>query len=172
MSKPDDDGNIYMSAPVNLNHRLPGGIGLRQVVLIGVAVAQAIYLVFVFDGLPFAVRLIVASLVAMVLLALAVVRPRGDSPEGLLMSLLRWLLQPRYRVFQTAERVDHRLHSAADVVGDGAPARAEPARAAWPLAWDRANIALIVFLFMALMTTSTTWLWFANHGHLSGLGRW
>lgn len=175
MSK--DDRQIRMTArPVTLDPKAPGGLGLRDLLLLALAVLQAGYWIFVNDALAFAVRLVLAMIIGMTLMAAAMVRPRGKTFEQL---FAHWFahrfLRARFATHQTARRDATDLADAKDVAGrrdrqPGAPA--EPPDLLPAGDWFAPNYALMVLFFMAVLAMTSAALYLQHGAPLPGLPRW
>ena len=102
--------DIHMGNPVDLERRrVVGDMGLRETLLAGAAALQAVWLVFVLTELPFALRLTLAALIALVLLTIALVRPQNLTLEQHIINFVQYQRRPKHRVHLTSERDRLRL---------------------------------------------------------------
>jgi hypothetical protein len=158
---------------ITLNYKPVRGLGLREVLLLGAATAQAVYFIFIADQINFTLRLSVALVLALALLAIALVPVRGHRVEHFAFIVLRGLLRPRRYLHQTAER------DQPDVVAPPAgselgarPVRVRaPARApasVWEGDWVAPNLAPVMALFCAMLVVGSLMV-FASGGHLPGV---
>ena len=113
------DMTIEMANTVGLNPKVVGSNGIRETILMILAVVQGFYLVFMVDRLPFAVRLTGAAFIGGLLLAFAFIKPRNLTFEKHLFLLIAFHTRPRKRVHQTADREASRLHNPNQVLDRG-----------------------------------------------------
>ena len=79
-------------------------MGPRELILVGIAAAQAIWFVFMLTTMAFALRLMLAGVIGLALLAIALV-PIKDKPiEWHVVQFIRYKLRPARRIYQTALR--------------------------------------------------------------------
>jgi len=176
----DGTRQIRMTArPITLAPKAPGGLGLREVALLVVAVMTGLFIIFSWDGPSFGVRIAVATMVALVLFIAAVFRPHGNTIERAMLNAIRKRLRANFFVHQTAER-DTNTERLGDVAGKpAAPVAVQPETSAQtPCADDHAgwdwlapNYALMVLAFMMVVMLTTMALYSVHGGHLPGLPR-
>ena len=154
--------DIHMGNPVDLERRrVVGDMGLRETLLAGTAALQAVWLVFVLTGLPFALRLTLAALIALVLLTIALVRPQNLTLEQHIINFVQYQRRPKHRVHLTSERDRLRLTQQGDVVADDAMAptktRAAPRAPSHSRSlhldwgWDMPDPSLVLAVFFCLL---------------------
>ncbi|MCL5998666.1 MAG: hypothetical protein M1546_21800 [Chloroflexi bacterium] len=143
-----------------MNYKPLRGLGVRELLLLGFAAGQAIYLVFIAESISFPVRLTLALFLAIILLAIATIPVRGYKVEYFLFAvLLRGLVRPRRYLHQTAMRDARQVDGTsldetdepqdADRGKDTAKVRV-PARVGWG-EWAAPNVALVMAIFVVIL---------------------
>ncbi len=79
-------------------------MGPRELILVGIAAAQAIWFVFMLTTMAFALRLTLAGVIGLVLLAIALVPIKDKPVEWHVVQFIRYKLRPARRIYQTALR--------------------------------------------------------------------
>jgi len=98
-----DLGNLELS---EMHWRMIGEYRLREMLLFLFAALQALWCLFLLDGPPFVLRLMLAAIVGAAAILLALARPHKRTVEDWLLTILYYHLQPKRRVHQTATRDD------------------------------------------------------------------
>ena len=169
--------DIHMGNPVDLERRrVVGDMGLRETLLAGAAALQAVWLVFVLTELPFALRLTLAALIALVLLTIALVRPQNLTLEQHIINFVQYQRRPKHRVHLTSERDRLRLAHPGEVVADDAvvptqtcaPPRAASHSRSLHLDWgsDMPDPALILAVFFCLLIAGSVIAYLGQGGSL------
>ena len=165
--------DIHMGNPVDLERRrVVGDMGLRETLLAGAAALQAVWLVFVFTQLPFALRLTLAALIALVLLTVALVRPHNLTIEQHLINFVQYQRRPKHRVHLTSERDRLRLVQQGDVIADDAvvptQTRAASHRRSLHLdwGWDMPDPTLVLAVFLGLLIVGSVIAYLGQGGSL------
>ena len=169
--------DIHMGNPVDLERRrVVGDMGLRETLLAGAAALQAVWLVFVFTELPFAVRLTLAALIALVLLTIALVRPHNLTIEQHIINFVQYQRRPKHRVHLTGERDALRMAHPGDVIADDAviptktraPPRAASHSRSRHLDWglEMPNPALVLAVFLGLLIVGSVIAYLGQGGSL------
>ncbi len=152
-------------------------IGIRELVLIGLALTSGVWLLFVVTSLPFWLRLTLTGVIVLVLIGVALV-PISDKPvEHAIVKFIRYKLRPPGRVYRNATM--GRFNETAT------PKRplATPAPVAWPrlrlpslqgafaihLAGVLADPGLILAMFVCLLVIGSTLIYGSYGGGLSQL---
>ncbi|NJM40813.1 MAG: PrgI family protein [Anaerolineae bacterium] len=143
---------------IDLRPKIARGMGVREAVLVGGAVLQALWLIFVYDVMPFPLRATLALFIAIVLLAIAVVPFGGMRFEIWVATYLRYLLRPKQRVHMTAERdrpafVDEEASENADDVDQTERTRDRPFGASpW---WVAPDPQVVMAAFVCLLVAGS-----------------
>ena len=158
---------------ITLNYKPVRGLGVREVLLLGAATAQAVYFIFIADQISFALRLSGALFLTLILLAIALVPVRGHRVEHFAFIVLRGIVRPRRYLHQTAER--DRPYGVAPAVEPEADSLAAEVRAhrrvlATDGDWVAPNLAPVMALFCVMLVVGSLMV-FASGGHLPGV-RW
>lgn len=98
-----DLGNLELS---EMHWRMIGEYRLREMLLFLFAALQALWCLFMLDGPPFVLRLMLAAVVGGATILLALARPHKRTVEDWLLTILYYHIQPKRRVHQTATRDD------------------------------------------------------------------
>lgn len=151
---------ILFGSKITLNYKPLRGLGVRELLLLGLAAGQAVYLVFLAESISFPVRLTIALFLAILLLAIATIPVRGYKVEYFLFAVwLRGLLRPRRYLHQTAVRPPRPLADTnLDEVNEqeegdrdwDATQRHAVGRTGWG-EWAAPNITLVMALFVILL---------------------
>lgn len=151
---------ILFGSRITLNYKPLRGLGMREVLLLGLAAGQAVYLVFMAESMSFPVRLTLALFLAIILLAIATIPVRGYKVEYFLFAvLLRGLLRPRRYLHQTAMRDTRQVGDASpgeiDELGEANSDRVVKkwrvtVRAEWG-EWAAPNVALVMAIFVVIL---------------------
>jgi hypothetical protein len=167
---------ISFGAKITLNYKPVRGLGVREIVLIGLAAAQAVYLIFMATGMVLAARLGVALFLAIGLLAFAILPIRGHTIEHFILIALRGIVRPRRYLHQTSTRgftaapEDQTCDAPAQVAARAAAPAAAPARRAIrrPLVpqgeWSGPNLALVMAVFCVLLFAGSVIAYAAQSG--------
>ena len=152
---------IDIGKNITLFPKILPGIGLREIVLLGLAALQAVYFAFYAEALALGVRLTLAMLIAIPILIVASVPFRGMTFERWLWQQFRGALEPKRFRHTTA---DPRQARAPDtdanvdtpaLTAETAP-RARPAAASGgALALATPNLGLVMALFVCLLLLSS-----------------
>ena len=153
---------IQFGSRITLNYKPLRGLGVREIVLLGLAAGQAIYLIFLAESISFPIRLTLAMFLAVLLLAIATVPVRGYKVEYFLFNvLLRGLFRPRRYLHQTAIRDRPRM------VGTSATQEAAPEKVNEDISrvpattkvgwgeWAGPNLAIAMTLFIIILLTGS-----------------
>ena len=162
---------ISFPARLDLGYQFMRGVGVREAVLLAVAVGQAIWLIFLADSLAFVSRLTVAIVIAVALIAIATVPIKGYKVEQYAVIVIRGMLRPKVYLHQTAR--------AAEVEIETQPIKEErqeteerayrPARDIAYGEWAAPNVLAVMLLFLALMVVSSLLLYLVSGGELPGV---
>jgi len=162
---------ISFPARLDLAYQVMRGIGMREAVLIALAVGQAIWLVFVVEALPFVTRVTLAVLLAIALIALATIPIRGYKMEHYLLIVLRGLIRPKVYLHQTARAAP--IEVAEQPVAAPPPSPSPPDfRSLGDQAvgeWAAPSVLVVMLLFLGLMALSAVLMYLASGGQLPGL---
>lgn len=165
--------DIEFGMPIQLRPKLTRTMGLREAVLIGGAALQALWLIFIVQSWPFALRASIAMLVAIVLLTITAVPFWGMRFEIFVLTYLRYLLRPKQHIHMTAWRewqeAQARQEQANTAVEDSTANAVIPkARAAAPalsLDWAAPDPALVMFVFVVLLVAGSVIAYVGRGGH-------
>jgi hypothetical protein len=97
-------------------------MGPRELTLVGVAAVQAIWFLFVQTAMLFMLRLTLASLIGLALLAVALVPIKDKPMEWHVAQFIRYKLRPARRIYQTALRKPLEVVEADEVAPNVVPA--------------------------------------------------
>jgi hypothetical protein len=163
---------ISFPARFNLGYQLMRGIGLREAILLTLAAGQAMWLVFIFEGLHLATRVMLATIIAILLITLATVPVRGYKIEQYLIIMLRGSLRPKVYLHQTAQGMSYQVNEDVVVqpVEEEKPVRdVKPRREIGYGEWAAPNVLAVMAMFLALMVVSALLLYVLSDGELPGL---
>ncbi len=169
-------GIIKIGPQITLTRKAIGKVDLRQGLLLLLAVAQAVWLLFYVNAIPFVVRLVIGMFGAIVLITIATQPFHGTTFERAILEML-------------GERFGHKryLHQTAKGARDAQPesnsepemstatnTAAKPARVryagAGALVWASPNFGVLMFAFMCLVTLASC-LAYATRGDIPGFTR-
>jgi hypothetical protein len=157
------------------------GIGLREVVLLAVNLVQAIWLIFLNEAWPFALRLAVTVMVGLLLLGIAMVPIKDKPVEYYLFKFLRYKLRPPGRVYRTAQKgrliISQEPATANEPEPEAAPRPArtkppKPVRVTRPSmafslpAWLQPDVGLLLVVFVCVLIAGSVVAYVGNGGGL------
>jgi hypothetical protein len=155
---------------ITLNWKAVGRMGLREVLLLGIAIIQAIWLIFMVGSVAFELRFVCALLIATLLVCWASIPIRGLPAEKALFKIVRGALGAKRYKHQTA-RADA-LRGEGKVIDEqeaAKPKRGEANNANGEPTWAAPNLGLVAFVFMCLVTLSSVVMCLVR-GSVPGLG--
>ena len=157
---------IDIGKNITLFPKILPGLGLREILLLGVAALQAVYFAFYAPALALGMRLTVAMLIAIPILIIATVPFHGMTFERWLWQQLSGALEPKQFRHTTADP-KHAHPSAADAPTPQAveaPSHARPADAnSGALTLDAPNLGVVMAAFLCLLMLASV-LAFAARG--------
>lgn len=168
--------NIVFAAKQRPGYHVMRGIGLREVILIGAAALFAVYIIFMATSLALELRLTLALIVSVALLAVAKVPIQGYRMEKMFVIWLRGQMRPKRAVHQTGRRSMPTFDGEADV-RDGQNAT-KPQVAARPattvartggLVWAEPDWGVVMALFVGLLIVGSALAYAAGAGVLPKL---
>ena len=150
---------------ITLNWKAVGRMSLREVLLLGAAVIQAIWLIFMASSVAFEVRFVCALLIATLLVCWASIPIRGLPAEKALFKFVKGLVGAKQYKHQTAKVDDVRVEVETEPKTQPAkPNRREKYGSGGEPAWAAPNLGVVAFVFMCLVTLSSAVMYFARGG--------
>jgi hypothetical protein len=164
---------ISFPARLDLSYQFMRGVGVREAVLLAVAVGQAIWLIFLVDSLAFVSRLVMAVVIAVALIAIATVPIKGYKVEQYAVIVIRGMLRPKVYLHQTARAAEVEIETQPIIKEERQEKKEErayrPARDVAPGEWAAPNVLAVMLLFVALMVVSSLLLYLVSGGELPGV---
>jgi hypothetical protein len=143
---------IDIGKNITLFPKILPGIGLREILLMGIAALQAIAFTFYVETLPLGVRLTFAVLVAIPIMIVAAVPFHGVTFERWLWGQLLGMLEPKLFRHATADPNRTRMSEGGEADLDAMPApRPVATSSAGALAMDVPNLGVVMAAFFCLL---------------------
>lgn len=161
---------IVFPAKITLEYKAMRGIGVREVILLGAAALQAVYFIFLAQGMSVPLRLTLAVALALALIIVATVPVRGYRFEQFALLMVRGLLRPKIYLHQTARRADEdtdqRPVYQPPPRREIRPTPAPAAAAEWQGDWAGPNVALVLVVFLLILGVASVAAWMISGGEL------